>query len=244
MTPKKPLNAFIFASGFNKEGRTDASGAFVPHSREFKRIHKIPQNIFYFNHSHHGQDVRDAIWHKLLTVDCADPDGLDAVVYFGHGWEHGLSSASFNDGVPKYGSQDQVEALAMAISAVSKDNVRVIFYACKAGWLGDSFASKISQALHCKHAKVFAHELVPGGSGGGNGHTICNPYVTVWEKNKKGRYLIPKTSEHWSAWFDGMQAAKNGHELKHQLWAQFPFMTDEELVAGLKRGFSWGSRYT
>lgn len=51
----------------------------------------------------------------MLHTHCPDPEGFDAVVYFGHGWKHGLSSAGFKDR-----SQEQVEDLALAIAMTSK----------------------------------------------------------------------------------------------------------------------------
>jgi hypothetical protein len=92
-----------------------------------------------------------------MTTACDDPEGLDAVVLFGHGWEHGLASARFHDETARYGSADQVAELARAVSMVSKHDVRVIFYACRAGTLDDSFAKHISLALNHSDALVYAH---------------------------------------------------------------------------------------
>src|SRR5205085_10133659 len=142
-----------------------------------------------------------------MTVACDDPEGLDAVVYFGHGWEHGLSSARFNDEAARYGSADQVDDLARAISMVSKHDVRVIFYACRAGALGDSFAKHISMALNNGDALVYAHELVPG-TPYGDGHSFCNPYVTVWDKSHLGRFVIEPHSTYWNAWREAMKAGQ------------------------------------
>src|SRR5438105_1827644 len=142
----RPMNAFIFASNVNKH-KGDATHAFVPGAEVFKKLHDIPQEICFFDYREKDQ-ARKQILHRLMTTPCEDPEGLDAVVYFGHGWEHGLSSARFNDETARYGSAEQVGELARAISMVARHDVRVIFYACRAGALGDSFAKHISLALN------------------------------------------------------------------------------------------------
>src|SRR5262249_7696447 len=154
---------------------------------------------FYFDYTDKPADVRDEILHALTTVECDDPEGLDAVVYFGHGWEHGLASAKFNDEIPRYGSAEQVNQLARAISLGSRHDVRVILYACRAGALHDSFAKRVSMALNHHDALVYAHELVPG-TPSGDGHSFCNPYVTVWDKSHRGRYVIQPHSPLWNSW--------------------------------------------
>jgi hypothetical protein len=247
-----PMNAFIFASnkdkdGFNAKGQPlrDATYVFMPCAESFRKLHKIPQKIFYFDHHDPNRQLRDDIWHGLLSVNCNDPDGLDAVAYFGHGFMHGLSSVGFIDGSGKGGSQDYVETLAMAISAVSKDDVRVILYACQTGRRGDAFAGRLVRALHCRHARVFAHERIPG-PGTGDGHSTANPYVTVWEKNQPGRWLIEPGTKHWRAWTRHMRHAKEDGcrpREENPLWAYFPFMSEEDLKDVLSEpapaGYRW-----
>jgi hypothetical protein len=247
------MNTFIFVSSHNHPDKwSDEKQKMVPvhdgdtflHGAQvFKKIHKIPQEIFTFNYHHKNRDLRRDIIHALTTTPCDDPAGLDAVVYFGHGWEHGLSSAGFNDDAAKYGSTSEIQALAQAIVQASKHNVRVIFYACKAGWRGndapnaphlkhgESIAKEISRYFMCSDAKVFGHELVPGGSGGGNGHSYCNPYVTRWEKGRLGEYVVKPGSELWGAWRTEMELAKRDSRTaeKYPLWAYYPFMSEQYL---------------
>jgi hypothetical protein len=156
------------------------------------------------------------------------------VVYFGHGWEHGLSSAQFNDETARCGSAAQVAELAQAVSMVSKHDVRVIFYDCRAGALGDSFARHISLALKSSDALVYAQELVPG-SPYGDGHSFCNPYVTVWDKTHLGRFVIAPHSTYWNVWRQAMKAGKASRQAAEEnpVWAFFPFMSQNELEAYL-----------
>jgi hypothetical protein len=232
------MNAFIFASSVNKH-KGDATHAFVPGAQIFKKLHEVPQEICFFDYRDKDR-ARTQILHALLTTPCEDPEGLDAVVYFGHGWEHGLSSARFNDETARYGSAAQVAELAQAISMVSKHDVRVILHACRAGALADSFAKHISLALKSSDALVYAHELVPG-SPHGDGHSFCNPYVTVWDKTHLGRFVIAPHSTYWNAWRQAMKAAKASRKAAEDnpLWACFPFMSQDQLEAYLAR-FSAG----
>src|SRR5262249_54307696 len=92
-----PMNGFIFASGVDnpKHGPHDANGAFRPGAQAFKKVHDIPQDIYYFDWRDKDADLRRRILDKLTTVPCDDPDGLDVVAYFGHGISRGLPSAGF-----------------------------------------------------------------------------------------------------------------------------------------------------
>ena len=119
----------------------------------------------------------------------------------------------------------------------SKHDVRVIFYACQAGWLGDSshtsFAKNVSLALKCTDAKVFGHEVYPYNTTG-DAHTASNPYVTVFEKNHVGDYVINPKSPNWKKWERAMSGGRHQKtRLQQTLWARFPFMTKEAIESEL-----------
>src|SRR5512135_3128055 len=87
------MNGFIFASGVNNPNHgNDAKGAFIPGAKAFKKIHKIPQEIFYFDHREADATLRTKILDKFMVTPCEDPDGFDVVAYFGHGIKRGLPS--------------------------------------------------------------------------------------------------------------------------------------------------------
>ena len=209
------MNGFIFASGVNHHGN-DANGAFRPGAEAFKKIHGIPQPIFYFDHNESHAKLRDKILTRLLTTPCADPNGLDVIAYFGHGIQNGLPSAHLY--------LDDVQALASAISSTSKQEVRVVLYACSAGTLPTSFGSRLASALNTTDSAVFGHQTV--------GHSFANPYVTIFDTCHVGRYVVEPGSPNWKTWAREIRAG-NEHTMSKTLWARFPFMSEDEIRAEL-----------
>jgi hypothetical protein len=212
------VNGFIFASGVNEPGKNDADGSFRPGAQTFRKIHDVPQSIFYFDHNDSSKKTRQKILDKLWTAPCEDPDGFDFIAYFGHGTKTSLSSAGFKD--------KHAQDLAAAIIGTSKHEVKVILYACSAGYLPTSFASELSKALNSTAATVIGHQI--------GGHSWANPHYTVFEHGSPGRYLVPKSSPYWSGW---ERAINDGNKFmkSRTLWARFPFMSEDEIdfeVAG------------
>jgi len=211
------MNGFIFASGVNQPGYpNDAIGSFRPGAEGFKKIHGIPQPIFYFDWQSSAADKRRTILSALRSVQCDDPDGLDVVAYFGHGVKDGLSSAEIYKG--------QAQELAFAIGSVSKWNVRVVLYACSAGQLQDSFGQALSSALASSEAAVFGHTTAK--------HAFANPDVTVFT-GYFGRWVVPLNSPDRAAWVRAIEAGDSDPVTKNPLWAQFPFMGEDEIKARL-----------
>jgi hypothetical protein len=209
------MNGFIFASGVNHHGN-DSTGAFRPGAEAFKRIHSIPQPVFYFDHNDAGAKLRKKILDRLMTLPCDDPDGLDVVAYFGHGVQNGLPSAHFY--------MDHVQELAAAIIATSKHEVRVILYACSAGKLPTCFASALATAMNTTDAAVFGHHTV--------GHSFANPYVTTFDIGHVGRYVVQPGSSNWHTWSKAIRDG-NAHPRTKTPWARFPFQCEDEVRAEL-----------
>src|SRR5436309_3443072 len=140
------MNAFIFASGVNQFGR-DADWGFRAGAEEFKKIHQVPQPICYFDWRKSQAEKQKKITDDLISVGCDDPEGLDAVVYFGHGQSDALLSAGYYS--PKGGNvvTDDVCDLAGTIVATCKHDAKVILYSCSSGKLMNSFAGALSFAL-------------------------------------------------------------------------------------------------
>jgi hypothetical protein len=221
------MNGFIFASGVNnpKFGKADSVHAFQPGARAFKKIHGIPQDIFYFDWQEKDAVLRQKILNKIRTIPVDDNDGLDVVAYFGHGIQHGLPSAGFYSTDHSGKPTGQVQELASAIASVSKNEVRVVLYACSAGALPTSFAGALATALNSSNAAVFGHTI--------SGHTFGNPYVTVFTSSHVGRYVVAPGSKNWHAWAKAIRAGNANDPTKHPLWAKFPFMSEDEIRAEL-----------
>src|SRR5262249_51617386 len=209
------MNGFIFASGVHQPGYpNDADGVFRPGAEGVKKLHGIPQPICYFDWQSSAADKRRTILSALRSVQCDDPDGLDVVAYFGHGVKDGLSSADIYKG--------QVQELAFAIGSVSKWNVRVDVYASPAGLVQDSFGQALSSALASPESAVFGHTTAR--------HAFANPDVTVFTGNA-GRWVVALDSPDRAAWVAAIKAGDSIPVTKNPLWAQFPFMGEDEIKA-------------
>ena len=221
------MNGFIFASGVDNpnHGPHDATGAFRPGAQAFKKVHNIPQDIFYFDWRDKDADLRQRILDKLATVPCDDPDGLDVVAYFGHGISRGLPSAGFYSEDHAHKVRSDAQDLAAAIASVSKHEVRVVLYACSAGQLPTSFASALATALNSTDAAVFGHDRI--------GHSFANPYVTIFQPGSPGRYVVEPGSTNWKAWAKAVRAGNSLHPARDNFWARFPFMSEDEIKAEL-----------
>jgi hypothetical protein len=128
---------------------------------------------------------------------------LDAIAYFGHGMPTSMSSAGF-------GMRD-IPDLAAMIRAKSQRGVIIALYACSCG-RADGFAQVLQEALNDIGAVVFAHPVL--------GDSVSNAAVVRYPGSERvhphGRYA------EWAA-----RLRTSG------LWARFPFMTAEEIVADL-----------
>jgi hypothetical protein len=218
------MNAFIFAPATNSHGN-DANGAFRPGAQAFKKINGTPQDIFYFDWRDGEAAKRKKIISKLLSTPCDDPDGLDAVVYFGHGTTNALESAGFRANASSKAPRTDIMDLASAIASVCKHDGRVILYACSSGSLPTSFASALATALGTTDAVVFGHTCV--------GHSFTNPYVTTFEAGSSGRFVVEPGSRNWRAWVKAIHAGNTNDPTKNPLWAQFPFLDDDAIRARL-----------
>jgi len=220
------MNGFIFASGVNdpKHGN-DATGAFRPGAQAFKKIHKIPQDIFYFDHNEKDAVLRKKILTRLATLPCDDGEGLDVVAYFGHGIPRGLPSAGFYSEDRSHKVTEYVKDLAFAIASTCKQSVKVVLYACSAGSLPHSFAGALAVALGSQDALVFGHTC--------SGHSFGNPYVSVFDCGHTGRFVIDPKDPQWKTWAKAIRAGNSNDPTKHPLWAEFPFMDEDEIRTAL-----------
>ena len=128
------------------------------------------------------------------------PCGIECFAYFGHGVPNGLPTANiYVSDVPR---------LADLLRRKAAPGLRVVLYACLAATPG-GFAQRLAEALGGA-AKVYGHTSTA--------HAARNPDVTVYPD---GVAIVPAGSPLRHFW---AQALTNS-----TLWAEFPFMTIEEV---------------
>jgi hypothetical protein len=216
----------------------DATFVFKPYMAAYASIYSNVTTRLIYNHKNKldhsrsqapaavaGESVSAQFWHAF---DAA-PDGLDAVVYFGHGWPSALLSIEVG---PK-----SLPILANKIRSKCNVGVTVVLYACLAGdWKSPHcfelngrnacFASHLAQALSGQEAVVIAHSTA--------GHATTNAHVhRFW--GSRHEPMVPGGMVgllHQRLLTDTFE---NGHKKKGgtvtNLWARLPFMTPAEVQA-------------
>jgi hypothetical protein len=199
------MNGFIMAPTHNKEGRADATGAFHVGAAKFQKIHSLPPWVKFEN----DETSKTADAKGFLKKITDQPGGWDVFAYFGHGNNGSLGSADVR-------GRKGASALADAMRPKCNDGIIIMLYACNTGAPG-GFAQWLSEDLAGKNATVYAHVPPPG-------HSFTNANVVSYPG---GEFVVPRSSPLWKDWYKDMHAEHN------ELWARFPFMTQEELEAEL-----------
>lgn len=133
------------------------------------------------------------------------PGLLDVVAYFGHGLHDSLPSAGI--------SMPTIGEFAGAILCKAARAMCVVLYACSAG-APNGFASRLADLLPGTGAIVYGHDR--------SGHAYMNPYVTRF---RGGGYVIAPNDRLFGRWRRALATS--------DLWARFPFMTDQDLRQNL-----------
>lgn len=147
---------------------------------------------------------RQALRHQEIEAAMRGTPGLlDAVAYFGHGTPRSMSSAQYDMG--------HVAHLAAVVRARSTSGVVIALYACDCG-AANGFAQALAGALADRQAVVFAHSVF--------GDSVTNPSVVRFPGGTP--VCPPGRRDDW-----------HRRLLTSNLWARFPFMTPDEIVADL-----------
>jgi len=198
----------------NRPGRSDATGAFHLGTKRFRDVHGTPFEHFdngTNDEEHNGpgqKKIRDRVF-EIMRTHPGPP--WDVFAYFGHGISNGLPSAGI------YSSN--IKALAELIRAKAKPGIVVLLYACLAGSPG-GFAAKLQAALADKNARVYGHASA--------GRAFANADKTV---HPPGHFVVAKSDALWRKWKQTINASDGNPKI--DLWARFPFMSKEQLVAEL-----------
>jgi hypothetical protein len=135
------------------------------------------------------------------------PGPLAAVAYFGHGLIDGLVGT----GLGMTEAPDFADAIRGRVDRVR--GTRVIFYACSTGGLG-GFAERLADLLRGRNVTVYGHD--------GPGPAMTRPYVRCFPG---GDWVVAPGDPLFRAWSAALRDS--------DLWAHFPFMTNEQLRARL-----------
>jgi hypothetical protein len=211
-----PRKSFVFAPAYdekpnaaNPNGR-DATGGFHVGMKLWKqKYEKLGGTVVtcVFDNRQNNAARRAEIL-TALQRGCGGT-WYDAFVYFGHGIPKGLPSAGFY--------MDDIGTLADAIYYYCDFNVKVLLYACSAGAPG-GFTYRLGDELGFMKNYGFAaysHAL--------DGHTFTNPTVRRFPSNLGQTGVTVAPAGKIAQWIKAMENPKR------ELWAEFPFMTDEEI---------------
>ena len=216
-----PQRSFVFFPMFDSlpdehnPGGHDATGAFQPGASMYRKYYTDLGNdvvMCKFDNHQPGPKRRKQIL-NALAVGAGD-GWFDAIIYFGHGWKGGLSSAGFNN--------SELNEFSDACYQYGNFSVTVMLYACSCA-VDNGACYRISQSLQSWYDqasyRVLGHYSV--------GHSFLNPQVHEYPNSGsvKGLQTAP----------EGKQAAfAKAIRAKHSdLWLRFPFMSQDELDAEL-----------
>lgn len=199
------MNGFIMAPAHNKEGRCDATGAFHIGADIFQKVHKLPAWVKFEN----DETSKTSDTKGFLDIISKQAGNWDVYAYFGHANTNALASADVR-------GRKGATLLANTLRPKLKTGGVVLLYACMAGQPG-GFADWLSQDLADKRITVYGH-LPP------KGHTFQNACMLRYPG---GDWVVPRTSPLWGDWY------RDFHSLGNDLWARFPWMTQDQIEAEL-----------
>ncbi len=205
----KGKDIVVFVSGVNSKGKKDASGAFVPESKKFAKIHNIPvENVFYVDCTKRvSPTTRAEIVEKALRNKKGA--NLKSIAFFGHGWSTGIQFG-FN--------LKNCYLLSKLIADCSDSDVKIGLFACLTAEnsIKDNDHRRIGPGTDGGFADRLRDNLVRNGVEYGwvdahktAGHAVWNPYVVrfLCESVKYleygavgGGWIVEPGSRYWRYW--------------------------------------------
>lgn len=200
------MDGFVIAPKKNRPGSNDATGAFHIGANRITEIHDVPRKPIFFENEGSALSI-----YKGFSKHIDDAKGgWDFFAYFGHGESWGLVSACIS-------RREGALELARRIIPKANPGLTVMLYACNCGDKG-GFAEWLADGLSPVGATVYAHVSPPG-------HTFTNANVVSYPG---GEWVVPRGHRLWGDWYNDM------HNEWGDLWARFPFMTQDQLEAELE----------
>lgn len=206
------MKALAIHATKNTNGKSDASGAFVPEAVAFQKLYACHREGF-------DNTLPEAARRAQVEGILARYRELELVAIFCHGYRRGLQTGH---------TLATVNALADRIAACSAPNVRVVLYACSTAHALNrtrgGFADALRDALTAR-----------GKTGHVDGHTTAAHatrnamlqrfYMGEPESETAGDWFVEPKTPLWSRW----RAALRG-----DLRFRFPTMNVPEVYAALQ----------
>ncbi len=219
------MTGFVLYSNKDSFGKHDASGAFIPEARAFKKVHGISDmNFVGMDCVSRGTTAKQEILWGILE-EMGKPDPVDLFAFFGHGWPAGLQCGLSAGVIPRF-----VDVLKRNCAP----GVKVALYACLTAEneVRDDGTGGAGPATDGGFADLLRDEMARQGLTGGwvdghktAGHATWNPYVVRFPCNFAGvggEWLVKPKSTLWRAWASALKS-KTG--LRHR----FPLLSREEI---------------
>jgi hypothetical protein len=217
--------ALVFYSKKNEPGRVDATGAFIPEAKAFKRYYGIPDENFIGVDCTKGN--KPANRRDLVLGEISKREGLQVLAFFGHGFPHGI----------KFGLTLKYVDLLVANLRAEKD-LKIGLYACLAAEndVRDTNVKGVGPGTDGGFADMLRDEMVRVGITDGwvdghktAGHTSWNPNVVRFLCEdvddpeygaEGGAYIVAPRSKYWKKWCRALKDNKSGF--------RYSFMTKTE----------------
>lgn len=210
-----PARSFVFAPRFNAppdranpEGN-DAAGGFHVGMQLYRQFMQAQGGVvvehLFDNHERSEVRMRRGIYDAMRAG--AGPARYDAVIYFGHGFEVGLSSAKINDRGP-------LREFADVIRTTSHPHVGIVLYACFCAADGGACFTIAERLMPWANSGMFVigHRT--------EGHAYRNPMVRRFPNAGSPAGASPVHAAKWASWRVAMSSAHPSNTL----WIRFPFM--------------------
>lgn len=229
-------NVLVFYSNTNVQGRKDATGAFIPEAKAFRKTHDIPKENFIGVKCRGAKAAqrREHVFSKIEEIGSKRP--INSIAFFCHGWPAGIQFGI---------RRDQISDLVSLLKQYATKDVRIVLYACLAAEndVRDNEIGKSGPATDGGFADELRDNMVRAGISDGivdahktAGHTSWNPYVvrflcsdviTPEYGGVGGAFLVEPRSENWRAWVKALKDKERG------LRYRFPYMSQYEILSEL-----------
>lgn len=221
------MRALILTGDRNVDGKKDFTGAFLPESQRFAKLHGVsPVDVTRVDIS-----KPMAARHAQALTGLTRAGDVDCVAIFCHGWSDGMQLGFTRANV--------AHITDLIADRCQKTRAPIVaLYACstarskKPGSVGGDggFADTLRDSLCANgmiNCRVDAHDTA--------GHTTQNPYVVRFEGEGSpvggngGRWIVAPKSELWPYWSKALRTT--------DLRFKFPFMSTAEIHNHLLRAF-------
>lgn len=208
-----------FAPQYNRPGKKDATGAFIPEARRFLEHYGEAEGPHLIDNRASKKAMRQQVYDILDSYP--DDSLLSCIAFFCHGYKVGMQF-----GIRK----KDCDELAQRLFRIGDEHISVPLYACDAARDADrdrkddleafggdgGFADELRDAL-CRAGAVWSNvdsHTTPG-------HTTRNPHVRRFEGNGSpiggigGYYIVNRKK--WSVWMAWQRLLKTDFRYEYPM---------------------------